>query len=1502
MFRFLARLPRSVSFTRRPAARLRFRRVLLEQLEHRALLAVGVGLNFTGSTLGIDSDRIPPDTMGAIGPSHFVELINGRYSVYSKTTGAEVQTSTLNNFWINAGLTSGVSLSFDPRVIYDHASSRWFACAVDNRQTAASNLQLAVSNSSDPTAGWKAFSIDADAGNTTWADFPTLGVDATGVFVAMNMFTNSGNFLQSASLLSVPKASLLAATPSLANATFFVGINPSNSGYVLQPVVDFGPSDGRGAVLAVDFDLFGVLNRTNVLNAGGPGASFSATTNIAVSPTSFPPDADQPGTAPHLETNDDRFSGNVFEVGNSLWAVHNITFGGRAALRWYEINEVTSAVMQSGTISDPSLDFSYPSIAANSFGDVVIGFTASGPGQFASSYAVAGTTSGGVTTFQPPQLLKAGVAEYTQINPSDLLQRNRWGDYSATTVDPADPRRFWTTQEWVSSLNIWSTQITEISFHIHTSVTLDGSGNLVITDTAPGGKNDRLSIRFDAPTSMYVISDPTTRLSTSIPGATGNGTTEVRVPASAVTGTKITFDTLNGDDHLVVTPGFSKPVHFNGSSGADTMEFTGYASAFVNAAQTLNAFNGFVLLNSVQNKFDQVELMRLLGTQDELLVQQAQTVTPPIGVDSATYVRDDFEGVPGLSQVNGWNSMRFVFSNPVKRLSVLMPGSGLIREGKLEDMDNGFAPTGEISGHALELRGSPLADVLRVNSVRHVNGTGYNKVRILGWSGVDTVVVPNPATILGTLHINGMIDPVALEIQGYPSSAAIVTGTSGYSGSLQIGAFTPITYEKVGEVRLLGTNDHVSVQMPSIVGTPPGGTDVAYYIRNDVENIAGRSQASGYNLTRTVFNNPIRNLTVKLPLAGNGNQLKLEDMDNAFAPSGSGFSGAMTILGSNLDDLITINSVRNANGTFYHGVSIGSGAGNDTFLVPNPPAVMGSLVLDGQGGVNILEAAGYGPSAVTVWGAFTSSGSVFINSDFLAAFVQINELKLTGGHDSLEINLPQVPGSPPPPGADLAYYVQDDPGGVAGRSQTKGFNVFTTTFTNPLKNLTVKLPSNGNGNQLKLQDMDNGFGPTGVGFAAPVVLVGSDLGDTITVNSVRRTNGTAYGGVLVQGGLGNDVVAAAVDAILGALTVDGMTGSDTLNVTDPTGDKFYKLLFGQTAGSHRLNRADTLANFNAGIFNREINFLNTEAATLDAGPGADRLDLVGEAGVQEAFTLGGGAFAQVSRSGGSQTFSATGAEDVRAFSSIPTGGNDSVALFGSTGNETLTASEGSGVMTGASSFSYSGFKDAQAFGGGGVDHVAFVPTADNDKLTNNPDGWTTLPSLTEKVAFYFGNTNPALFNDNASFRASAVVHQFDSILTDSTAPNPWDRAFLLDTTGNDQFVTQTLSATSRYSRLTDAAGLWIEARDFGHVEVHATFGNDTADYYDTANDWDFLEVPSSDSSAVSLNSQLGVFFNIVRGFDLVNVFATGYDGGKNDRHNTDWPFINIVQPAFWDVV
>src|SRR5204862_420195 len=49
-----------------------------------AQAAFEIGQNFTGaSAADAEFGSFPPDTMGAVGPNHFVEILNGRFAVYN---------------------------------------------------------------------------------------------------------------------------------------------------------------------------------------------------------------------------------------------------------------------------------------------------------------------------------------------------------------------------------------------------------------------------------------------------------------------------------------------------------------------------------------------------------------------------------------------------------------------------------------------------------------------------------------------------------------------------------------------------------------------------------------------------------------------------------------------------------------------------------------------------------------------------------------------------------------------------------------------------------------------------------------------------------------------------------------------------------------------------------------------------------------------------------------------------------------------------------------------------------------------------------------------------------------------------------------------------------------------------------------------------------------------------------------------------------------------------
>jgi hypothetical protein len=442
--------------------------VFLTFMRLQAAVQVAVGQNFTGSSYGADSPYNPPDCNGVAGPDHFVELINGRFKVYSKTDGSVLQSMTSGDFWTSSGLTfdPGV-IDSDPRIVYDSSVQRWFASAIDLVPSGESSNRflLAVSASADPTGAWHSLAFVADPTEGNIADFPTLGLDANGVYLAAFMFRPRDDADVGQTLVSIPKSDLLAATPTADNRTWFGLLDSTMYGYVLQPAINFDITAGDCPILAVgdlgyDWAPYSNLVSFAVQNAAGPGAAtLSSPISLNVDTYSIPTSPIQPDGNLTLDPGDTRFSAKVYRVGDLLYAVHSCEVSNREAFRWYKINAASHQLLQSGTVADTNLDLFYPSIAANASGIVVIGFNGCSLNTFISSYALVGETISDVTTFGAPLLLKSGMASYDRAGSGNL---SRWGDYSSTCVDPADPNRFWTIQLYPQYSGVWATQITEL--------------------------------------------------------------------------------------------------------------------------------------------------------------------------------------------------------------------------------------------------------------------------------------------------------------------------------------------------------------------------------------------------------------------------------------------------------------------------------------------------------------------------------------------------------------------------------------------------------------------------------------------------------------------------------------------------------------------------------------------------------------------------------------------------------------------------------------------------------------------------------------------------------------------------------------------------------------------------------------------------------------------------------------------------------------------------------
>ncbi|PYI84463.1 MAG: hypothetical protein DME26_13205 [Verrucomicrobia bacterium] len=444
-------------------------RLVLARLAPAASLPQ-IGRNFTGSTFGFDSSAVPADANGAVGPNHFVELINCRYSVYDKSSGSRVQTMTDFAFWTNSGVALSTNLAVtDPRIIFDTYSARWFASMVDftigARRLRPNRFLLAVSENSDPTGTWHGVAFNADnAPNGNFADFPTLGVDTNGVYLSGDMFNRFSSRV-GATLVSIPKGGLMENPPSIAGRTSFGTLSLSTRGNILQPAMTTGAASTPESVLAAgdlgdDFLPHTTLVASTIQNAAvASGATLSAAAVLNVASYTAPMDPTQPDGSENLDDGDARISACVRRVGDVLYAVHATAVNNRAAIRWYKINAVTKTLIQSGTITDSNLDLFFPSIAANDAGTVVVACNGCSSTVFVSSYAVAGETVNGTLSFGDLFLLKSGAASY-QLLVDGIT--SRWGDYSATTVDPTDPNRFWTIQMFPAGSATWATQITEL--------------------------------------------------------------------------------------------------------------------------------------------------------------------------------------------------------------------------------------------------------------------------------------------------------------------------------------------------------------------------------------------------------------------------------------------------------------------------------------------------------------------------------------------------------------------------------------------------------------------------------------------------------------------------------------------------------------------------------------------------------------------------------------------------------------------------------------------------------------------------------------------------------------------------------------------------------------------------------------------------------------------------------------------------------------------------------
>jgi hypothetical protein len=215
------------------------------------------GLNFYQQRYARGGNQFsvePPDQGMCAGNGYVVEAVNDVLNVYSAATGASVlpdNTSTnvvagfprnvnhavdLNSFYgyppaINR--TSGVRGQFvtDPSCLYDAATQRFFVVVLTLEVnpatggfTTENHLDIAVSQSSNPTGGWNIYRIDVTGDGSPGAtggpcpclgDYPHIGADANGFYITTNAYPWGPGDFDGAQIYAFSKAQLAAGAPAV---------------------------------------------------------------------------------------------------------------------------------------------------------------------------------------------------------------------------------------------------------------------------------------------------------------------------------------------------------------------------------------------------------------------------------------------------------------------------------------------------------------------------------------------------------------------------------------------------------------------------------------------------------------------------------------------------------------------------------------------------------------------------------------------------------------------------------------------------------------------------------------------------------------------------------------------------------------------------------------------------------------------------------------------------------------------------------------------------------------------------------------------------------------------------------------------------------------------------------------------------------------------------------------------------------------------------------------
>ena len=431
------------------------------------------GIPFTGAN--------PPDTSGEIGPNHYIQTTNGggtNVRIYDKALPTPNLLASFNLDSLSTGGSCASGLG-DPIVLYDRDADRWI---LTEFSSGGNNLCYYVSQTPDPVSGgWFAYGF----AKPSFPDYPKYGVWSTdanggqGSIIATSNETSSGVYAYDrGAMLNGDPTTFQRFTIADLPGFSFNAVTPADHDGVEAPVsgapavimrqrdteVHSGPAAPEDVLEIWHFDVDWVNESNTTLTqlADIDVAEFSSELCGLTAFACF----EQPGTGTTLDPLREvimnrlqyrNFGDYEVLVGNFVTDVDGTERGG---VRWFELR-------RTGGISAPWTLFQEGLVSPDSDSRFMAASAMDQSGNIAVAYNVTSDTTfpslrySGRLADDPAGTMPFG--ETSIIEGSGSNSSNRYGDYSAMGVDPADDCTFWFTGMYNTSGN-WSTRIASFRF------------------------------------------------------------------------------------------------------------------------------------------------------------------------------------------------------------------------------------------------------------------------------------------------------------------------------------------------------------------------------------------------------------------------------------------------------------------------------------------------------------------------------------------------------------------------------------------------------------------------------------------------------------------------------------------------------------------------------------------------------------------------------------------------------------------------------------------------------------------------------------------------------------------------------------------------------------------------------------------------------------------------------------------------------------------------------